>query len=43
MVYSIEHKYDLNIDNDPNLFKQAMKCNYLEKWFNAMKEKLKSI
>lgn len=43
VVYSVEHKCDLSIENDPISFKQAMNCENSEKWFNAMKEELKSM
>jgi len=43
VVYSVEHECDLSIENDPISFKQAMNCENSEKWFNAMKEELKSM
>ena len=43
MVYSVEHGCDLSIDKDPVSFKKAMECYDSEKWFNAMKEELKSM
>ena len=42
VVYSIEHECDLSIDEDPVSVKQAMESDNSEKWFNAMKEELKS-
>jgi len=43
VVYSIEHECDLSIDEDPISVKQAMENDNSEKWFNAMKEELKSM
>ena len=43
MVYSLEHECDLSIDKDLVSFKEAMECNNSEKWFNAMKEEMKSM
>jgi len=43
VVYSIEHECDLSIDEDPVSVKQAMESDNSEKWFNAMKEELKSM
>jgi len=43
VVYSLEHECDLSIDEDPVSFKEAMECRNSEKWFNAMKEELKSM
>ena len=43
VVYSVEHGCDLSIDKDPVSFKKAMECYDSEKWFNAMKEELKSM
>ena len=43
MVYSLEHESELSIDKDPVSFKQAMECSDSEKWFNAMKEEMKSM
>lgn len=43
VIYSLENACDLSIDEDPVSFKQAMECSNSEKWFNAMKEELKSM
>ena len=43
VVYSLEHESELSIDKDPVSFQQAMECNDSEKWFNAMKEEMKSM
>ncbi|KAK9089019.1 hypothetical protein Scep_028101 [Stephania cephalantha] len=43
VVYSLEHECDLSIDKDLVSFKQAMKCDDSEKWFNAMIDELKSM
>ena len=43
MVYSIKHECDLSIDEDLVSVKQAMESDNSEKWFNAMKEELKSM
>ena len=43
VVYSVEHGCDLSIDKDHVSFKKAMECYDSEKWFNAMKEELKSM
>jgi len=43
VVYSIEHECDLSINEDPVSVKQAMESDNFEKWFNAMKEELKSM
>ena len=43
VVYSIEHECDLSIDEDPVSVKQDMENDNSEKWFNAMKEELKSM
>lgn len=43
VVYSLEHECDLSMENDPISFKQAMESDNSEKWFNAMKEELKSM
>ena len=43
VVYSVEQECDLSIDKDPLSFKQAMNCDDSEKWYNAMKEELKSM
>ena len=43
IVYALEHESDLSIDNDPISFKEAVKSNNSEKWYNAMKEELKSM
>ncbi|WVZ23331.1 hypothetical protein V8G54_001875, partial [Vigna mungo] len=43
VVYSVEHEYDLSIDEDPVSFRQAMESNNSENWLSAMKEELKSM
>jgi len=43
VVYSLEHESDLTINEDPVSFRQAMKSNNFEKWFDAMKKELKSM
>jgi len=43
VVYSLEHECDLSIDEDPVSFRQAMESNNSEKWFDAMKEELKTM
>jgi len=43
VVYSLEHECDLSIDEDLVSFRQAMESNNSEKWFDAMKEELKSM
>jgi len=43
VVYSIKHECDLSIDEDLVSVKQAMESDNSEKWFNAMKEELKSM
>jgi len=43
VVYSLEQKCDLSIDEDPVSFKQAIECSNSKKWFNAIKEELKSM
>ena len=43
VVYSIEHECGLSIDEDPVSVKQAMESDNSKKWFNAMKEELKSM
>ena len=43
IVYALEHESDLSIDNDPVSFKEAVESNNSEKWYNAMKEELKSM
>ena len=43
IVYALEHESDLSMDNDPVSFKEAMESNNSEKWYNAMKEELKSM
>lgn len=43
VVYSVEQECDLSINKDPVSFKQAMECDDSEKWFNAMKEEMKSM
>ena len=43
IVYALEHESDLSMDNDPVSFKEAVESNNSEKWYNAMKEELKSM
>ena len=41
VVYLHETKTNLSInDNDPILFSQPIRCDYSEKWLNAMKEEI---
>ena len=43
IVYALEHESDLSMDNDPVSFKEAVESNNSKKWYNAMKEELKSM
>lgn len=43
MTIWFAHKFDLSIDNGLNSFKQFMKYNNFKKWFDSMKEELKSM
>jgi len=43
IVYSLEHKCELSIDEDLVLFKQVNENDNLEKWSNFVKEELKSM
>ena len=43
IVYALEHESDLSMDNDPDSFKEAVESNNSKKWYNAMKEELKSM
>lgn len=43
MTIWFEHKFDLSIDKGLNSFKQSMKYNNFKRWFNSMKEELKSM
>lgn len=43
VVYLVENECDLSIDKDPVSYKEDMECSDSEKWFNAMKEELKSM
>ena len=43
IVYALEYESDLSMDNDPVSFKEAVESNNSEKWYNAMKEELKSM
>ena len=43
VVYLQESDYDIGIKRDPLSFSQAIESNDSEKWYDAMKEELKSI
>lgn len=43
MTIWFEYKLDLSIDKGLNSFKQSMKYNNFKRWFNSMKEELKSM
>ena len=43
IVYALEHESDLSMDNDLVSFKEAVESNNSKKWYNAMKEELKSM
>ena len=43
IVYALKHENDLSMNNDPVSFKEAVESNNSEKWYNAIKEELKSM
>ena len=43
IVYALDHESDLSMDNDLVSFKEAVESNNSKKWYNAMKEELKSM
>jgi len=43
MVYMLESDYDVNLEDDPITFSQAMNCSNSKLWYNAMNDEMKSM